>query len=725
MITIFIFYVQSYSIPCTLIYFSLQNDLPLTIVYDGYFLSRYENIPPDYCSLLGPIHGHQQQQQRSTSPVSGAREAALERSKNASAAFLTLSRYLKHQRWIYSLQNCPARAGTMTQASVARILSTICKTRIQQGFSFAHSSKGVQNMVLEVPMVPEDDEEEVAEAETSTSGASGCGGNLRSTASQSCVIQYIIFPPHITTTAASDGLSEDDFAGGGGGSSSKDGDGSTEADGEVQIILEVWTEPQDGLVSSDYGLAALAGKRAGEIAGAIFPGDLECISTLVTFEHLIMMCQNPCIPSPHTDTFALGHDIHGEKGGASGTSSRYRQESGHICGGSYTTHGNSGGGAARTTIQQVPFAFNLVSLLPKAHQTEMIFSLLIQDLSAGVPDMAYSIYSTLKPLADRPNEMLFETFIKELSEATDRELSLSTSDCQKLPELIGSRQSSNFHFPQTPPTNLSSRHSFHSSSISSHHRGPTTAGPPHKTSFNNNNDSGSRRYPSGNSCTSSLADTYRDIHSSQQEYSTMTSAAELYPTAPKWRCFLKAISPTHIVLTVLPASYEDLKSLTASPETLDGQHPDIVDVIKKALPSECNDMMVASLDDISINSSIPNLEVVGRGETGNNLSGGGGGFGGPNNAGLLSVIEPKSPRIDNLQALSRQRSGSDMFEMNRPKVPTQRKSSGEPAVMRDRTVSLDGLSQFRAKAQLRKRLKERTKERDRTDSLELRNSRWV
>ena len=51
----------------------------------------------------------------------------------------------------------------------------------------------------------------------------------------------------------------------------------TEADGEVQIITELWTEPQDGLVTND---GVLCGLQAPEIPGTLFPRDLEVISTL-------------------------------------------------------------------------------------------------------------------------------------------------------------------------------------------------------------------------------------------------------------------------------------------------------------------------------------------------------------------------------------------------------------------------------------------------------------
>ena len=179
-----------------------------------------------------------------------------------------------------------------------------------------------------------------------------------------------------------------------------------------------------------------------------------------------------------------------------------------------------------------------------------------------------------------------------------------------------------------------------------------------------------------------------------------TSSDSVRNTTPKWKCFLKAVSPTHMILTLVPASYDDLKLLTLDEETLKGEHPDIVDIIEKEMPTELCNNIVGSLDDISINSSIPNLETV-------------------NQQDAFPADTNISPRLD-FSAPSRQRSGSDVFEMNRPKVPTARKTSGDPAIMRDRTVSLDGLSQFRAKALLRKRMREaKEKEKDSSDSMKM------
>ena len=152
-------------------------------------LIRYEKMPEDFCSLLGFFPN------RSESPTPGLRSnesLQRHRSRNANAAFLTLSRYISHQRWIWTIQNCPN--VSVSGHGIARILNTLCKLRIQEGFTFAHSANGIQNMVLEVGM--DQDLEEVASSE----GSSG----------PTMVLQYIIFPPHTTSTSMEDSVSEAD-----------------------------------------------------------------------------------------------------------------------------------------------------------------------------------------------------------------------------------------------------------------------------------------------------------------------------------------------------------------------------------------------------------------------------------------------------------------------------------------------------------------------------------
>ena len=80
---------------------------------------------------------------------------------------------MHHRRWIWTVQYNSALT-LLPQASIAKILSTLTKVRQTEGFSYAHSKNGIQTMMLELPM--------------SINGDDG--------SRVSCVVQYVIFPPH-------------------------------------------------------------------------------------------------------------------------------------------------------------------------------------------------------------------------------------------------------------------------------------------------------------------------------------------------------------------------------------------------------------------------------------------------------------------------------------------------------------------------------------------------
>ena len=112
-------------------------------------LIRYERVPEDFCSVLGFFPSRPD-----SPPLRQGESLQRNKSRNASAAFLTLSRYVSHQRWIWTIQNC--QNVSMSSQAIARILNTLCKIRIHDGFTFAHSANGIQNMVLEVKMEQEE-----------------------------------------------------------------------------------------------------------------------------------------------------------------------------------------------------------------------------------------------------------------------------------------------------------------------------------------------------------------------------------------------------------------------------------------------------------------------------------------------------------------------------------------------------------------------------------------
>ncbi|XP_038558302.1 KICSTOR complex protein SZT2-like [Micropterus salmoides] len=147
--------------------------------------------------------------------------------------------------------------------AVTHILSMLSEIRISEGFHFAASGEGIVNMVIELPM-------------------KGMSGDT-DTESPSCIVQYILFPPHSTSTK--DSFSTDD-----------DNDTEVEAvdvDTELNLVTECWVEPQSGTVMNCMDQHRhFQGLKYQEIPHAIFPRDLACMSTMMTFEYLSQLCQN-------------------------------------------------------------------------------------------------------------------------------------------------------------------------------------------------------------------------------------------------------------------------------------------------------------------------------------------------------------------------------------------------------------------------------------------------
>ena len=81
---------------------------------------------------------------------------------------------------------------------------------------------------------------------------------------------------------------------------------------------------------------------------------------------------------------------------------------------------------------------------------------------------------------------------------------------------------------------------------------------------------------------------------------------DLYPSPePRWRCYVKAVSPTHLVLTVLPASFSDLKALTVTEETISKSEAHFVNMMQT--PMSGGD--TSSGDELSL-ETISNIELL-------------------------------------------------------------------------------------------------------------------
>ncbi|EHA99268.1 hypothetical protein GW7_04346 [Heterocephalus glaber] len=306
-------------------------------------LIRYEKLPLDYRApfLLtleppGPLP-----------LVSG---------RSASSSLASLSRYLYHQRWLWSVPS--GLAPALPLSAIAQLLSVLTEVRLSEGFHFACSGEGIINMVLELPIQNVPPGQAVAEEK------------------HTCVIQYILFPPHSTSTK--DSFSTDD-----------DNDvevEALEADSELNLVTEVWVEPQCGRVGpGPESWKHLQDLTYSEIPQALHPRDAACIRFMLSFEYLIQLCQSkewgPLPPEPRVSG---GLDQGGD-----------------------------------TCVHEIPFHFDLMGLLPQCQQLQMFFLLLSRE-PEGVP-----LAEGPCPANDMVLCLLHSCLGQELS---DREIPLTPAD---------------------------------------------------------------------------------------------------------------------------------------------------------------------------------------------------------------------------------------------------------------------------------------------------------
>lgn len=117
-------------------------------------------------------------------------------------------------------------------------MNFVFSMRLREGYSFAHSSSGIITMVIELMMDP----------------------------NATCVVQYVLFPPH------SAWFTDDMYSG-----SEEDNDRSSENEIDLQMVTEVWIEPQYGKVIPDNSKISYIDNRSYyEIADSVikFPEKL-------------------------------------------------------------------------------------------------------------------------------------------------------------------------------------------------------------------------------------------------------------------------------------------------------------------------------------------------------------------------------------------------------------------------------------------------------------------
>ncbi|XP_023809816.1 KICSTOR complex protein SZT2 isoform X3 [Oryzias latipes] len=420
-------------------------------------LIRYEKLPLDFRTpFIFSLENF--------SPPSGSGTAlSMAASRTASSTLASLSRYFLHQRWVWAVQS--GHGAAVTMQAIAHILSMLSEVRISEGFHFAASVEGIINLVMELPMQV-------------TSGTSD-------SESHSCTIQYILFPPHSTST-------KDSF------STDEDNDTEVEAvepDTELNLVTECWVEPQSGTVvrCTDQN-RHFQGLQYQEIPQAIFPKDLACMSTMMTFEYLIQLCQNKeqvcSLPAAPQDT-----------------------------------HG--GVQASDGSVHTVPFQFDLIQLLPSCQQVELFFLTF-----AAAPETEEQLHGT----PTLPNELLLGLLHNSLEhELSDREVPLGAADHAAFMQHILSRERDGHEAPFALPP-------FKEGGVKLAERQDTV------TSVHT---PGSSREVMGSTSTLQSFSNEDLVEEDPLLLQRSTSSAQ-------WRCYVKYLSPLQLLLTFLPASFADV-----------------------------------------------------------------------------------------------------------------------------------------------------------------------
>ncbi|KAM3619466.1 uncharacterized protein V6R79_008697 [Siganus canaliculatus] len=454
---------KSPSIPATKVALS---DRPCVVVLNKpleKLLIRYEKLPLDFRTPF--IFNMENFAQPSNSAV----PLSMAANRTASSTLASLSRYFLHRRWVWAVQS--SLGLTVAMQAVAHILSMLSDIRLSEGFHFAASGDGIVTMVTELPM-------------------KGMSGET-DRESHSCIVQYILFPPH--SPSSKDSFSTDD-----------DNDTEVEAvdlDTELNLVTECWVEPQSGTVmNSTEQHRHFHFLKYQEIPQAIFPKDLACMSTMMTFEYLSQLCQNKeqvcSLPTQGVK------DVRGEAL------------------------------VSEDSIHMVPFQFDLVRLLPKCQQVELFFL-----------SFTTALENDEQPHSSPclPNELLLSLFHNSLEhELSDREIPLTDSDHQAFTHQILERERDGHAAPFSfsivkedcvkPSGTQDMMASFHTTGSSKEVMGSSST----LQSFSNTDMVDEEPLLGQTSC-----------------------------SVPQWRCYAKYISSQQIFLTFLPASFTDVLMLMA------------------------------------------------------------------------------------------------------------------------------------------------------------------
>ncbi|XP_023223130.1 KICSTOR complex protein SZT2-like [Centruroides sculpturatus] len=556
-------------------------------------LIRYLKMPSDFTRSISSQMNTQFTNQRFPSFNNHSDQVAVD-------MLVTLSRYLYHQRWIWTLQNDLSYSISMNV--VAQLLSTIIQMRLQEGFHFAHSNSGIINMVHEIDMKintsidgsiicritspvkkgsgfqePKRYGIELTDLEsglielligadvagklmTSRYWKLACGlaaietqlggmvmGHTAETLpnNTALIVIFILYKDIYILdlwTLDSFGITDPSekktkFEIHVAAEQSQDEDIEIElpeADGELQIITECWVEPQNGIAIPN----SPGVNHLNGLTYEQFPQSMFPIDLdCVSCFLTIEHLSLLCKNRNMSSPFALDAD---NTSSATPLTTDMHQ--------SFLSAARSTpdilmsqtlliSPSYETNIQIIPFSYDIMKILSKCQQMELLFSTFIQGLAN----------SSMKQVNDQlPNQYLFEFFMDCIIEINDREINLSSSDMAIFPWLVHKRErnwneySIPFHCPNIP----SELH------IDSNYKFP---GERNKVKLD---------------------------------------------SVPKWRCFVKNVETSHVLLTFIPATFEDLKNLVFDKSSSYDFPPKSVKIVSSLnwKETEIIDMVIKSKD---------------------------------------------------------------------------------------------------------------------------------
>nr|CAB3266774.1 protein SZT2-like [Phallusia mammillata] len=321
--------------------------------------------------------------------------------------------YLARKRYVWSVTS---NTDTPVAMEIAESLpNLLMKLRMAEGYNIANSTSGVLTLAREFPLasmfnISDDNKQE----------------SLRN-----CLVQCVLFPPKIRATDTSVSTNESD----------EDEDEISTKPKEILLAMEIWIEPQHGMITQPQfssrfsssstgssssmklmhadltpGIPYYEGLDCYQISPAIAQKDTSWISTVITLEHLQLMCKNdnmattfPQLADNYTSMKESAQDVSfsndtlisddlSDKGSVSKLEEQLFDQ--------------VQGFELDSNITVFPCMFNFIGLLDQSPRTKLHFMTLQQ---------------TLKD-EQGPNEVLFSHLHHSIERICDCEVNLSSSD---------------------------------------------------------------------------------------------------------------------------------------------------------------------------------------------------------------------------------------------------------------------------------------------------------